>query len=86
MHLFVVWSLQQDPAVIGAHGKCVGSLKIWEKSGLSGLFIDLWASFIAGLEARPTLSKVCLSSLYSTFADDRLMTALSTLSLSLRYR
>lgn len=32
MHLFVVRSLQQDPTVLGAHGKCVGSLKIWDKS------------------------------------------------------
>lgn len=38
------------------------------------------------LKLRLTRSKVCLSSLYSTLADDRLMTALSTLSLSLRYR
>lgn len=42
MHLFVVRSLQQDPTVLGAHGKCVGSLKIWDKSNQVRLLFVYW--------------------------------------------
>lgn len=39
MHLFVVRSLQQDPTVLGAHGKCVGSLDMRKISSQVGLVL-----------------------------------------------
>lgn len=50
------------------------------------VYLLIQKSFNIELRLGRTRSKVCLSSLYSTFAEDRLMMALSTLSLSLRYR
>lgn len=52
----------------------------------SYLYAGANAYDLVGPKAVFTRSRVCLSSLYSTLADDRLMTARSTLSLSLRYR